>query len=1364
MLSFGTILINVQERLDHRPLSRKRFGSFVKSPRLSNPKRVLESMASKRDLAVASRNLASAEARKSQLLDDKIDSIGASRPILQSLLHPNDQFVRDDYFGPHDSYDVELLSPPKPDAKKEAQVKSRRTGPRLAGFLPWRSGPKFDWNSSAEVFFNNRQDFKDETEKQDETMTTLLHEACRLAHPEFVRLLLSQGGNPNIRNGQQRTALHMVAGGLLEHETQFLETSDVGIRTPDVTLQTNEIEDVGDKKLRKTAARAVNRLFLKIKEREPGGMPLRTHPTSPAPLDCSIDNCASQRMDTLLTILSWFHPDDDTPAAGEGPTINSVDLRGRTALHYSAELGRKDICLTILTSFGAILTIVDDAGHTPGELASEQNHPDLAAQLDARALLYTDPYGLDEDLFASVWQNSSDDQTESARKSKKKKKKKKKRASHSKLAPPFSWFETWTIESVRSERRDRVAKLFGQMQNDLACRQELRESMEFIFNHGVHDSTEFASQDDAVCCSATKGSDAKIVGMFIHTAPADESVIDDSGTKPPAIPDMGVGDASLHNISDPKTDESSSPPLISEAVPCEALALELFHVASDEEQLIPPSQSSLESQDLPCESTSNETMKHLLPATLESAEMKADVIGTKAQSEFDVLSKSLQLVHAEKFVAFHSWNIEASLQAFKEDPFMALKSAGVDMISGANTTDRDKHDDPTSARMCLICCEEVEGMSDNWIELTGCDHSFCAECLGDYVSECAKSKECGVTIKCPHHECSAFMSFEEIEKLAPSPDVYESLQKAADDICVATADDLCFCPHPGCDRIVQRVLPSFVRSAKLDCNLIGLCGAVCAGSHSSTGPHTSLEDSSCPLTYDGVPDANYQLTSNAVQPNTPHRFCFSCGSETIHWPINCEALEQWKEKIAKEVGEVDNGEESVDGVTFNDVAQRLWMRANTRPCPKCKAPIEKNDDCNHMTACSNRNCRHEFCWICREDWKIHNTETGGFFRCNRWQADDNQKEENSEPLEQRALSRMTSSDALDSPEVSYGTALHSSRVAWQKSKDMGLFLHNYRRWTGHAESSALERRMADTVCVRLAPVVEAAIDFNGQLDFDFRGEGLSFIHAAFTELLECRSLLQHSYAFAFFRYPITFHIRRDRLSKSKEREKAGFELLQSELEMLTEQLSDIVARKHLRATQMQIMFLTKNACQKRSEFTSLMLSLLNQQLKEKAERASRVTDRPTVDRIRLEMGSNFEFDGREILTGHRYRPPRTYEFDGRGIDTQFLFPERRNYLEEYPRRRLNGNHPHSTGRRDLLVDSDDDDDFRWPPRMPRTHFPDEDSTQAALLPRAYFQFGSHDMRLTGNELPRFQNWACDECTYMNAGGRRCAMCGQGTRQ
>lgn len=92
-----------------------------------------------------------------------------------------------------------------------------------------------------------------------------------------------------------------------------------------------------------------------------------------------------------------------------------------------------------------------------------------------------------------------------------------------------------------------------------------------------------------------------------------------------------------------------------------------------------------------------------------------------------------------------------------------------------------------------------------------------------------------------------------------------------------------------------------------------------------------------------------------------------------------------------------------------------WILANTKPCPKCKRPIEKNQvgharstrwareciraplcsafiiafiiaflldlqGCMHMT-CSQ--CRHEFCWLCNGDWKEHGERTGGFYACNR---------------------------------------------------------------------------------------------------------------------------------------------------------------------------------------------------------------------------------------------------------------------------------------------------------------------------------------------------------------------------------------------
>mmetsp|Transcript_27279 Transcript_27279/g.36471 ORF Transcript_27279/g.36471 Transcript_27279/m.36471 type:complete len:128 (-) Transcript_27279:896-1279(-) len=60
-------------------------------------------------------------------------------------------------------------------------------------------------------------------------------------------------------------------------------------------------------------------------------------------------------------------------------------------------------------------------------------------------------------------------------------------------------------------------------------------------------------------------------------------------------------------------------------------------------------------------------------------------------------------------------------------------------------------------------------------------------------------------------------------------------------------------------------------------------------------------------------------------------FCFGC-TKNAHMPIDCEGLSTWDDRI-------NNNEDDSNN----------WMKINTKPCPKCKSPIEKNQGCMHMT-------------------------------------------------------------------------------------------------------------------------------------------------------------------------------------------------------------------------------------------------------------------------------------------------------------------------------------------------------------------------------------------------------------------------------
>ncbi|CAL2034164.1 unnamed protein product [Caenorhabditis brenneri] len=78
--------------------------------------------------------------------------------------------------------------------------------------------------------------------------------------------------------------------------------------------------------------------------------------------------------------------------------------------------------------------------------------------------------------------------------------------------------------------------------------------------------------------------------------------------------------------------------------------------------------------------------------------------------------------------------------------------------------------------------------------------------------------------------------------------------------------------------------------------------------------------------------------------------CILCESDA-HYPATCRQLQLWEERRSNS-----------NGMTLS------WIRLNTKECPKCFIPIQKNDGCNHMT-CTG--CRYQYCWVCLKNWRTH---------------------------------------------------------------------------------------------------------------------------------------------------------------------------------------------------------------------------------------------------------------------------------------------------------------------------------------------------------------------------------------------------------
>ena len=210
-------------------------------------------------------------------------------------------------------------------------------------------------------------------------------------------------------------------------------------------------------------------------------------------------------------------------------------------------------------------------------------------------------------------------------------------------------------------------------------------------------------------------------------------------------------------------------------------------------------------------------------------------------------------------------------------------------------------------------------------------------------------------------------------------------------------------------------------------------------------------------------------------------FCLKCGEEP-HAPVSCKDLAAWQEKCRNE------------SETAN------WILANTKPCPKCSSRIEKNQGCNHMT-CSG--CKYEFCWICMGDWSQHGANTGGYYKCNKY--DPNSADDNDQ------------SDAA------------------KAKRELDRYLHYYKRYHGHSQAQEFAKRSLKETEARMVALQEQNVDTVWT--------DVEFLKTANEQLVQCRQVLKYTYAFAFYLHD----------NEKKQR----FEFHQEMLEKFTENLSEL---------------------------------------------------------------------------------------------------------------------------------------------------------------------------------------------------------------
>lgn len=215
------------------------------------------------------------------------------------------------------------------------------------------------------------------------------------------------------------------------------------------------------------------------------------------------------------------------------------------------------------------------------------------------------------------------------------------------------------------------------------------------------------------------------------------------------------------------------------------------------------------------------------------------------------------------------------------------------------------------------------------------------------------------------------------------------------------------------------------------------------------------------------------------------QFCFCCLSEA-HSPCSCQMWELWTKKCQDESETVN------------------WITVNTKFCPKCHKPVEKNGGCN-LVACL---CGQYFCWLCGgATGRDHTWSSISGHSCGRFKEDQAKKTE-------------------------------------RARRDLQRYMHYHNRYKAHTDSLKQESNLKQKI--------QEKIDISENKDSIIKD--YSWVMNGLNRLFRSRRVLSYSYPFAFYMFgDELFH---DEMTpKEMEIKQNLFEDQQQQLESNVERLS-----------------------------------------------------------------------------------------------------------------------------------------------------------------------------------------------------------------